>query len=869
MDEERKAAFVDRMRLYRERKARGELPVKAVFVGRPPDPLQKRKDAAKRKAAELAKREKKWTSVVRRVEIEPVQATVTTEDMQARWDRILSFSFPAIREYYKAITSAPDDPGYLFAMRHTAKNDLFFLLTMVLRRPDAYNEWVFNRCREVQRNPDGYLDLWSREFYKSSVITFALTIFDILNNPELTIAIFSHTRPAAKKFLRQIKQEFEENKFLQQLFPDVLYENPSKEAPKHSEDDGIIVKRSGNPKESTLEAWGLVDGQPAGPHWDIIIYDDTVTKASVGTTEMIEKTNEMWELSLPLSKVGGKRRYVGTRYNYNDSYKLIMDRGAAIPRIYPCTKNGEPDGEPVFMSREELDKRYREWGSRTFYCHAAGTEILMQDFTTKLIENILVNDVVIGFSFEDGKTRLKETPVLAVGNWEKGVRKYSFESGKEVTCTPDHKWWTGRCESPRDHHSEWVGLGSGQYRDLKGLVKLFTPPPDMPMEPDIIRAASYLGGIFDGEGSYSGLSIHLHQTEGRNSIVCQGIIECLEILGFDYGITRSDRSSKGWANALDIYLRGGKQEKLRFLRWCQPYKSKYLLKGMCNTGNGSYNHKDKLVRIGDEYITDVFNIQTGTGTLIANGYASHNCQMLLNPKGDDQRGFKKEHLKYWDAENLSGLNTYLLCDPAGERKKRSGHSPDYTVFILIGYGSDKNWYLIDMVRDRIGLVERGDVLFDWHRRYRPMFVGYEKFGKDGDIEHYKDRMNRENYRFEIKALHSNIPKIDRIDNGLRPKFEAGQIYIPDSLLYTNAEGQERNLIEDFINEEYLAFPVSQHDDILDCLSMIDYPDVPKWTPSGSSEPFVPNRVHLAINNSGKSGGWVPNRKSISRGRAWG
>ena len=56
--------------------------------------------------------------------------------------------------------------------------------------------------------------------------------------------------------------ELEGNDTLKSWFPDVLYENPFRESPKWSEDDGIVVKRKTNPKEATVEAWGLVDGQP-------------------------------------------------------------------------------------------------------------------------------------------------------------------------------------------------------------------------------------------------------------------------------------------------------------------------------------------------------------------------------------------------------------------------------------------------------------------------------------------------------------------------------------------------------------------------------------------------------------------------------
>ena len=133
--------------------------------------------------------------------------------------------------------------------RRRCRTDLHWLLVHGLHRPDCDNEWVKARCAEVQASPDGHLDLWAREHYKSTIITFAKTIQDILVDPEVTIGIFSHTRPIAKAFLRQIKQEFETNDTLKGWFPDILWENPQKQSPKWSEDEGIVVKRKDTSKE--------------------------------------------------------------------------------------------------------------------------------------------------------------------------------------------------------------------------------------------------------------------------------------------------------------------------------------------------------------------------------------------------------------------------------------------------------------------------------------------------------------------------------------------------------------------------------------------------------------------------------------------
>ena len=263
-------------------------------------------------------------------------------------------------------------------MRSLGKNDLWFLLRYILTTssiPDSSggfrldHPWLFERCREIQAKPDGYIDIWAREHFKTTIISFGLSIFDILNDSDSTIGIFSHARPLAKRVLRQIMHEFERNELLKELYSDVLWDNPRGQAPKWSEDDGIIVKRKSNPSACTVEAWGLVDGQPIGKHFRTLVFDDVVTETSVGSPEMIEKTNRAWENATNLGMEGGSSRYIGTRYHYNDTYRLIMERGAAIPRIYPALEPPNAQvGRPVLYTKEYiLDKKTKQ-GPWTFSC---------------------------------------------------------------------------------------------------------------------------------------------------------------------------------------------------------------------------------------------------------------------------------------------------------------------------------------------------------------------------------------------------------------------------------------------------------------------------------------------------------------------
>uniref|UniRef100_B8DK98 Phage uncharacterized protein-like protein n=1 Tax=Nitratidesulfovibrio vulgaris (strain DSM 19637 / Miyazaki F) TaxID=883 RepID=B8DK98_NITV9 len=318
-------------------------------------------------------------------------------------------------------------PAALAAVQaELGRRDLFYLLTRLMNRTDMDRDWLFERCREVQAAPDGHLDLWAREHYKSTIITFGQTVRDILNDPEITVGIFSHSRPVAKDFLGQIKHEFEHNDLLKRLYPDVLWAAPRRQAPVWSLDKGIVVRRRGNPKEATVEAWGLVDGQPTGKHFRLLVYDDVVTRDSVTTPEMIAKVTECWALSLNLGASGvtgedrgggragnsggdargktgnkngaaapaddtgladgatapapadadnalpasgaGRRRYIGTRYHFNDTWRTILERRAATPRIHPATATGAPDGPPVLLSPAALAEKRRQMGPYVFGC---------------------------------------------------------------------------------------------------------------------------------------------------------------------------------------------------------------------------------------------------------------------------------------------------------------------------------------------------------------------------------------------------------------------------------------------------------------------------------------------------------------------
>ncbi len=135
------------------------------------------------------------------------------------------------------------------------------------------------------------------------------------------------------------------------------------------------------------------------------------------------------------------------------------------------------------------------------------------------------------------------------------------------------------------------------------------------------------------------------------------------------------------------------------------------------------------------------------------------CQMLQNPLADKAQGFAAEWFRKTTAEqpNPAGMNAYILVDPASAKKKYS----DYTSMWVIGLNVDGSYYVLDGVHDRLNLAERTRALFDLHRKWRPVNVGYERYGMQADVEHMQFRMEQENYRFNIIELGGTMPKPGR------------------------------------------------------------------------------------------------------------
>src|SRR6185369_3285834 len=79
-----------------------------------------------------------------------------------------------------------------------------------------------------------------------------------------------------------------------------------------------------NKREATITAAGI-DNNLVGGHYDLIIFDDPVSRDNVGTMDQIEKVIIRYKDSLDLLEPHGKLILMGTRWHDSDLYGWILD----------------------------------------------------------------------------------------------------------------------------------------------------------------------------------------------------------------------------------------------------------------------------------------------------------------------------------------------------------------------------------------------------------------------------------------------------------------------------------------------------------------------------------------------------------------
>lgn len=274
----------------------------------------------------------------------------------------------------------------------------------------------------------------------------------------------------------------------------------------------------------------------------------------------------------------------------------------------------------------------------TSFCLDPETPVLTADLRWVPIKSVVPGDEVVGvdeFAVEKGRHRkVRVAQVLAKATTRKKAYRLTFDNGRSVTCSGDHRWLIRRSIG----EFRWRPVkGKSSLQDIKVGDEIFELVE--PWGVDDSREAGYLAGVYDGEGSLGtknvgGISVFFSQNPG---VVLDDAMRMMKEKGFSPQPQNSNAYLKRVEKRCQQWAIRGMAECLRFLGQIRPSrlvaKAPQAYEGVSVRGKGSTRyaqptHRRKVVRIEELTEQTLVDIQTTTGTFIANGVVSHNCNMF-------------------------------------------------------------------------------------------------------------------------------------------------------------------------------------------------------------------------------------------------
>jgi phage terminase large subunit-like protein len=250
--------------------------------------------------------------------------------------------------------------AFLDSLRQICETDFFFFCIFILNLP-INHPFLLARAYEVQDMAfENAMYLWARGSWKSTLITFARTLWKFCKAPDNTVFLFSNSLKLIRPHFKLLKKEMESNIKLKTIWPDVFWADPEKEAD-WTLNEGLFLRQN-KLKDPSLAGYGLIDAMPTGGHPKERIVDDLVDLKNIGTEFMMDKVMEAYRLSDNLSSGGDtKETIIGTRYTDGDLYELIEREGQHSISIRPAEVDelgeGLYDGIPVYLSSEVLAEK--------------------------------------------------------------------------------------------------------------------------------------------------------------------------------------------------------------------------------------------------------------------------------------------------------------------------------------------------------------------------------------------------------------------------------------------------------------------------------------------------------------------------------
>lgn len=249
----------------------------------------------------------------------------------------------------KAQKGIASDSPQAEQIRHLCRESLHFICTQFL----GYKDWdkVHDDVEIFLRKPARKKALMlPRGHLKSSMVTIAYSIQQLIKNPNTRILIGNGVWDIARSFLSEVKAHLETSQ-LKYLFGEF-------QSARWNADEIIVRQRTKALKEPTVATTG-VEAETTGGHYDIIILDDLIGLQNSQTPEQRAKVKRFRRSMINLLEPGGLLIEIGTRWHLDDTFSEIFDKEMRYYNIM-VKKVCEPDatGKPRLLFPKHFAKKF-------------------------------------------------------------------------------------------------------------------------------------------------------------------------------------------------------------------------------------------------------------------------------------------------------------------------------------------------------------------------------------------------------------------------------------------------------------------------------------------------------------------------------
>lgn len=324
------------------------------------------------------------------------------------------------------------------------------------------------------------------------------------------------------------------------------------------------------------------------------------------------------------------------------------------------------------LSTEGLWRRTRQsWhlGAGQEYCLAPDTRVLTGGLRWVALGEVSEGDELVGFEESPGTRRGREwrpTTVVTTQRIRRPCYQLRLSDGTKIVASAEHQWLNKVSETYGWIATDRIRDEATCPRWSTKMIKLFDV-----WDEDLSWGAGYLAAAFDGEGWLTQTS-NGHRKDRlllgfaqRDNAMLTLVQEQLEARGFPYS------TYGGSQGVRQIYMLGGVPEVMRFMGSLRPRR---LLGNMKPLVNGQMRGRTVAVEectfIGEQ---EVVALKTTTGTFVAEGFASHNCD---RPDSEATRFFESSGVDPWTRNRLSLLNATALRLSSGNSNLRLAVAAD-------------------------------------------------------------------------------------------------------------------------------------------------------------------------------------------------